>query len=1333
MSEVSPTSSSAIDRDNPWPGLATFTEDQRAYFHGRDEEIIDLTQLAERRPLVVLFGQSGLGKSSILQAGVFPRLRTDGFCPIYIRLDHSDAAPSPTEQIKAMVRLETAKWGKWTKPDSTKPGETLWEFFHHRDDRLIDRDGLGVVPVLVFDQFEELFTLGAARGERRERALAFIRELAELVENRPSAQLVARLDQSSEEMESFDFGRTDYRVIISLREDFLPDLETLKTIMPALMQKRMRLARMTGTQALEAVLKPGGALVTAEVARAIVEFVAGARGGSAERLAELDVEPPLLSVICRELNDRRRSLGQAQITADLVSGNRREILTDFYERSVADLPEAIRTFVEDRLLTKSGFRDNLALETALESPGVTRPLIDTLVARRLVRLEDRLGVQRVELTHDVLAEVIRGSRDERQQRAALAASGRRAQRQRWVIAGLATAVAGLCVGAFFGIRAQRRAEQAAREADAQSSRTDFIFGAQLLEQEKVPAGLAYLVRAARSDATNRAVGPRLISALVHRSFAAPVGEPLMFPDRIGQVAYAGDSRHAVVMTRAGLIQSWDLAVGRLLRTIDAGKVFGPFVLSPDGRRLAIVGLDGPTNVHVWDVESGRHVAGPLRHEQNLRAAAIAFSPDGRWLLTGNNDRKARLWDAATGELKFTLPHESFLYTVGFSADGGRCFTTVSNGPLRIWQVADGTLLTTIEARPTTRDNARANTAPVRATAACFSPDGVLIAVCSERGVQLHDATTGAEVGARLPHAGPSYVAIFTADGKKLITTSNDGTAGVWEVPSGRALFSLRHSGGVGPWASLAPDNRHFFTVSADGIARLWDLATGRLAMEPIRTGDVQANAVAPDGSELLTGGNDRALRRWRAEPGAAAAFEGPQRFRTSLLQWTDASASGPAVGWEIYPDRIQKLDRLTGRNVGEARAIPVPIFRGNISPNGQHAAVQFSRGGSLEMWDLRGTEIVRHPLGEFKSLSSTAFTPDSTRLLRVGSDNTARLWDTTTGALVASPTGDSGWRGAMSPDSRQLALGLMDGRVLILDCATGTPRGELPAGSLGAGNRPAFSWDSRLIATSGADGVVQVWDATTYQPVGKPILHRTFVRGAEFSRDNRRLLTFTGLETRVWDVATGAPLTEPLVGGNDLTRAMFHADDTRIATYARTTNDVRLWDAVSGQLLSEPLKAGQAFVAQLNAFAGDRFMDAGGVVWPLPPQSGREPVPEWLLRLATVVAGGEMDARGVFREQTVAPRAFDDLRRELAALPDDGLFVEWGRWFLADRATRSIAPGLKVTAADVKKLQAEFAASEPPTAAAPAPAQPADPTDPDDPDQAPVAPAATPPGAQPRP
>ncbi len=246
----------SVDQQNPWPGLSTFTEEQTAFFFGRDEEVRELLRRVERKALTVLFGQSGLGKSSLLQAGLFPRLRAENFCPVYVRLDHSASAPAPTEQIKSLVFQITASAGTWTKASSAVAGETLWEFFHHRDDHLKDADGKIVVPVLVFDQFEELFTLGgAADPETRRRASAFIAELADLVENRPPAKLEARMEESAAEVEAFDFTRADYRVLITLREDYLPHLESLKSSMPSLMQNRMRLTRMQAARALEAVMK----------------------------------------------------------------------------------------------------------------------------------------------------------------------------------------------------------------------------------------------------------------------------------------------------------------------------------------------------------------------------------------------------------------------------------------------------------------------------------------------------------------------------------------------------------------------------------------------------------------------------------------------------------------------------------------------------------------------------------------------------------------------------------------------------------------------------------------------------------------------------------------------------------------------------------------------------------------------------------------------------------------------------------------------------------------------------------------------------------------------
>jgi hypothetical protein len=513
VSPQAPIPSAAIDRENPWPGLASFTEDARAFFFGREKETDELVRLVRRNTLTVLFGQSGLGKSSLLQAGAFPLLREADFLPLYLRLDHSvdvgAAAPSPrsadpiaagaprlqpslADQVKAALVAAFQSVG--ADAPAPRPDESLWEYFHRKDIDIWSAKNRLLTPILAFDQFEEIFTLGRATDAQRERGRAFLAELADLVENRPPAALREKFDAGELDPARYAFDKPSCQVILSLREDFLPDLEGLKNEMRSIMQSRMRVRRLNGTQALEIVTRPAPHLLAEGVAERIVEFVAGARGGSAERLAELEVEPALLSVICRELNERRRTLGQPQISADLVSGNRREILTDFYERSVADLPEAMRAFVEDHLLTKSGFRDNLALETALEFPGVTRPLIDTLVARRLVRLEDRLGVQRVELTHDVLAEVIRAARDKRQERELLEAEERRrrdaekdlarTRQSLWraraiAVGGIALAVvaAASAVFGFVNLRRAREAEAvavkaavAAREAEKTQAR-----------------------------------------------------------------------------------------------------------------------------------------------------------------------------------------------------------------------------------------------------------------------------------------------------------------------------------------------------------------------------------------------------------------------------------------------------------------------------------------------------------------------------------------------------------------------------------------------------------------------------------------------------------------------------------------------------------------------------------------------------------------------------------------------------------------------------------------------------------------------------------------------
>ena len=469
-------SAPAVDPQNPWLGLASFTEETRAYFHGRDEEVAELGRRVQRKLLTILFGQSGLGKTSILRAGLVPRLRPEGYCPVYVRLDYGRESPPPSEQIKQAILRTTATAGNWSQPGVSQTGETLWEFLHHRDDVLRDDAGRTLIPLLIFDQFEEIFTLAQGDDFGRQRAAQFAEDLADLVENRAPKALEAKLDRDEAAMERFDFSRSDYRILIALREDYLAHLEGLKARMPSVTQNRMRLARMTGVQALTAVTGPGGKLVNDEMAQAIVRFI----GGGTE-LERAEVEPSLLSLVCRELNTARLAQGRAEISPDLLAGSRDTILSEFYERTLADQPAGVRTFVEDELLTDSGYRESLAEERVKKgfvAAGASAESLAALVDRRLLRVEERLDVRRVELTHDVLCGVVRASRAVRHERESKAAIERQLAatlakeatthaalfRARMIAAACAVLAIGAAGSAIFGYTNMKRAQLAEHAA-----------------------------------------------------------------------------------------------------------------------------------------------------------------------------------------------------------------------------------------------------------------------------------------------------------------------------------------------------------------------------------------------------------------------------------------------------------------------------------------------------------------------------------------------------------------------------------------------------------------------------------------------------------------------------------------------------------------------------------------------------------------------------------------------------------------------------------------------------------------------------------------------------
>jgi tetratricopeptide (TPR) repeat protein len=405
---------SELTKQNPWPGLRAFGENDRDFFFGRERETTELLDLVQRSPVVVLYGQSGLGKTSLLQAGLFPRLKSLDFLPFRVRFDHGDEAPPLARQITLAVAEELDR-AQIIGPRPAE-GETLWEYFHRVDIDFWGPRNRLLTPVIVLDQFEEIFTLGHRSEMSSARVADFQKELEGLLEHRPPDAVRERLEANPDEALHYDLKKQAIKFVITLREDFLPDLDPWRDRMPSLLPNRFRLERMTGKQALEVVQRGGNDLVDATVARDIVDFVSTSRRQRSTRaLEQREVEPALLSVVCDGLNLSRIEHGKPRITPDLLSAEREEIMQDFYERTFQGVDPRVRDWVEDRLLTTTGYRDRAALDDAREL-NLPEADFDLLVNRRILHREERGGVIWLELTHDLLTDPASRSRAVREQR-----------------------------------------------------------------------------------------------------------------------------------------------------------------------------------------------------------------------------------------------------------------------------------------------------------------------------------------------------------------------------------------------------------------------------------------------------------------------------------------------------------------------------------------------------------------------------------------------------------------------------------------------------------------------------------------------------------------------------------------------------------------------------------------------------------------------------------------------------------------------------------------------------------------------------------------------------
>ena len=593
MAEPLAPTSAQVDPEHPWLGLRSFDEGTRGYFFGRDAELRDLAERVRHRPLTVLFGQSGLGKTSLLRAGLVPQLREAGFVPIVLRLDYGENDPLPGEQILHALRTALGLGDEPAGPDLDSAAR-LWLLLHDPALDLLDGHPEFRAPLLLFDQFEEIFTLGT----RRPGAAGDLRAaLAVLAENRPPESLDARLAADEALALRIRYEAQPARVVLSLREDFLHLLERWKRAVPAVMENRLELRLLTGPQALQAVVEPGKLrcrgdesatpIISEATGAAIVRFVAAVAPDVP--LSEIDAVPPLLSLLCAELNAQRRSPADV-IRPEQLRGRAEDILGKFYDRCLAPHPPAVRVFIEDRLLSADGFRESTAAATAcyeFERAGLSaagaEAALTRLVDDRLLVAEERGGVRRIEFTHDILTGIARRSRDERREREATAE--RRRARNRlvgWTLA-LALLVAGIAVPLSVwalrektaALREKARAmdrETAARQAEAQiaarnrdlqglleeAARSDRLVAAEKLGRGLEGEAFAHYARAVRytprSPVTAETALPLIVGTKVRHPRAIMAGHT----EWVTSAVFSPDGRRVLTASDDNTARLWPL-------------------------------------------------------------------------------------------------------------------------------------------------------------------------------------------------------------------------------------------------------------------------------------------------------------------------------------------------------------------------------------------------------------------------------------------------------------------------------------------------------------------------------------------------------------------------------------------------------------------------------------------------------------------------------------------------------------------------------------------------------------------------------------------------------
>jgi WD40 repeat protein len=478
---------------------------------------------------------------------------------------------------------------------------------------------------------------------------------------------------------------------------------------------------------------------------------------------------------------------------------------------------------------------------------------------------------------------------------------------------------------------------------------------------------------------------------------------------------------------------------------------------------------------LWDLSSGRLVrifGGGDFILYSIESAS--FSPDGRYLAATTEFQKARVWEVETGKLVRVLSgHESWVKKIAYSPDGRSIATASADGTVRIWDAwVSGSAWS---GRPTIGDAIGVLVGHRHVIdQVAWSRDGTRLLTGSlDRTARVWDPNMDHQRLALISPAGAFTSARYTPDGTIIATGSTDNTARLWEAATGREIAVLAGHSAMVDDAVFAAGGRLLATYSADGTIRLWDASTHKL-MHVLNIGSrVRGVAPRPDGSQLVSWSDDKILRVWEIASGKEVRrLEG----HTNFIQDVEWSPDGARIVTASMDKTARMFSGDTGQQLAVFTGHSAFVNTASFSADGQRI-VTSSWDGTARVWNAGTGDQLLVLGGHADRVEQAWFSPDDAKIVTASADGSMRLWSSITGELLNRIVIGSGVISArFSRDGSRLVTADLNFGAHVWDVATGA---EIATVSRHRGplHTVDFSPDGRRFLTSSVDGSARVFDA----------------------------------------------------------------------------------------------------------------------------------------------------------------------------------------------------------------------------------------------------------------